>query len=389
MHRRQISFVSCLLFTLWLVQSVYATPPAPPASSPSRETEPAAQVAVMRQAVQYALNLEFTHAFSQVTQLDVEEQPTLTSQLTEGLVAYFQYRWDPEHAAAARKQSHAALTAVLEDGQKQLSKDPDSPWLPLLLGTAAIFDALLQETVTPWQSQQLFARGRTWLQDLLIAHDTVPDAHLGLGLLYFASSSLPGPLRFLPRTTMQRGSSDAIHHLRQAITHGTFSQDIARTFLAQLYEEEQRHEDAVALGQTLQQAFPMNGSYALLTGRNQCAQRRYDACTATLGQLEAHLSASQAILAQRDDRFDLYYLWGTALNERREYESAFRVLRRAINQDVRASKDDTLWAKYHLARLYERRGQAKTAAQIYHTLLRGRNVDDLHERATQRLTHLR
>ena len=121
----------------------------------------------------------------------------------------------------------------------------------------------------------------------------------------------------------------------------------------------------------------------------ECAQRRYDACAATLGQLEAHLSASQTILAQRDDRFDLYYLWGTALNERQEYEPAFRAFRRAINQDARASKDDTLWAKFHLARLYERRGQAKTATQLYQTLLRGRNVDDLHERATQRLTRLR
>ncbi len=389
MHRRRLSLLLCLLSALWVVQSVYATSPAPPASSPPPETEPAAPATVIRQAMQYALNLAFDQAFTQVTQLKEAEQAPLTAQFTEGLVAYFQHRLDPKHAAAARKRGHAALTAVLEDGQKQLSKDTDDPWLTLLLGTAAIFDGLLQKTATPWQSQQLFTQGRARLQDLLIAHDTVPDAHLGLGLLYFATTDLPGPLRFLPSTFVQGGSSDAIHHLRQAITRGTFSQDIARTFLALLYEKEQRHEDALALGETLQQAFPMNGSFALLTGRNQCALRRYGACAATLGQLEARLSASQVILAQRDDRFDLYFLWGTALNERQEYEPAFRAFRRAINQDVRARKDDTLWAKYHLARLYERRGQAKTATQIYHTLLRGRNVDDLHERATRRLTHLR
>ena len=42
-----------------------------------------------------------------------------------------------------------------------------------------------------------------------------------------------------------------------------------------------------------------------------------------------------------------------------------------------------LWARYHLATLYERRGHQTTARQLYRTLLRGRNVDDLYRRVQQ------
>jgi tetratricopeptide (TPR) repeat protein len=91
---------------------------------------------------------------------------------------------------------------------------------------------------------------------------------------------------------------------------------------------------------------------------------------------------------QRDDRFDLYYRLGTALNELDRYDQAFTALRRAINQDPRAEKDETLWAKYHVARLYERRGQLKTARQMYQTLLRGRYIEALHRQVERRLTDL-
>ena len=53
------------------------------------------------------------------------------------------------------------------------------------------------------------------------------------------------------------------------------------------------------------------------------------------------------------------------------------------------TKDASLWAKYYLGILYERRGEVKTAQQLYHTLLRGRNVDDLHQQVEQRLAQLR
>ena len=44
--------------------------------------------------------------------------------------------------------------------------------------------------------------------------------------------------------------------------------------------------------------------------------------------------------------------------------------------------------KYYLGILYERRGEAKTARQLYQTLLRGRNVENLHEQVAQRFGQL-
>ena len=61
----------------------------------------------------------------------------------------------------------------------------------------------------------------------------------------------------------------------------------------------------------------------------------------------------------RDDRFELYYFWGQALYETAQDALAFEALRQAINQDPGNARDASLWAKYYLGILYERRGEAR------------------------------
>jgi tetratricopeptide (TPR) repeat protein len=90
----------------------------------------------------------------------------------------------------------------------------------------------------------------------------------------------------------------------------------------------------------------------------------------------------------RDERFDVYYFLGRALHETAQDAPAFEALRQAINQDPGSVKDASLWAKYYLGILYERRGETTTARQLYQTLLRGRNVENLHEQITRRLAQL-
>jgi len=134
---------------------------------------------------------------------------------------------------------------------------------------------------------------------------------------------------------------------------------------------------------------PSNGYYALVSGRSQYAQGNYALCVTLLGKLAADLQVSVVLPMARDDRFDLYYFWGQALYETGQDALAFDALRQAINQDPGTVKDATLWAKYYLGILYERRGEVKTAQQLYHTLLRGRNVESLHQQIAQRLSQLR
>ena len=385
---RHQGLLQYILLLLWLVQPNIALSQTT-ASTASTSPTSRPDFAVIRQALQQALDLRFDQGIATAAQLEEEQQPTLASNLTRGMIAYFQSRWQTRQSPTAQKAGHKALMAVLEEGKRRLEQSQEEPWLKLLLGTAAIFDALLQQSEAPWKSVELFGQGRSWLQQALIAHEAAIDAHLGLGLLYFAGSTLPAPLQRLLGGAGKPSTLESIHHLQRAAAAGQFSPEVARTFLARLYEQEQRYEEAIALGLKLQQAFPNNGYYALLIGRSQCAHNRYTQCATTLGQLAAQLTASSTVLVQRDDRFDLYYAWGQALNELKQYDQAFQAFRRAINQDTRAVKDDTLRAKFHLARLYEHRGQQKTARQIYRTLLRGRNVDDLHQRAERRLGRLR
>jgi tetratricopeptide (TPR) repeat protein len=94
-------------------------------------------------------------------------------------------------------------------------------------------------------------------------------------------------------------------------------------------------------------------------------------------------STKESFVVPQDDCLEMYYYLGIARNEMGKYDQAFEALRQAINEDYRNQRDESLWAKYHLATLYERRGHQTTARQLYRTLLRGRNVDDLHRRVQQ------
>lgn len=377
--RPKIHLIALILFLLF--SQCTALPAAATAAS-------ASPFPVMQVALEQALQGQFTQALETVTQLETAEYSPLAPRLIRGMIAYLQGHWQTRPAPELHKTGHKLLQEVLEDGQKQLTTSPREARLLLFLGLAATFDALLQQGHDAWQSFQLFAQGKTWLQQALVTDATTTDAHLGLGLLYFAGVDLQPWLRRMWERVGGLNTEAAIHHLQQAVSGAHFSKDVARMFLAQLYLREHRYADALAVSRALQEAFPDNSYYALWTGRSQCAQTLYDACIKTLEPLVMRHNSTDSPLAQRDDRLELYYHLGLAYNETGQYEQAFETLRQAINEDPRNERDVSLWAKYHLATLYERRGQSTTARQLYQTLIRGRNVADLHRRVQQRLARL-
>jgi TPR repeat protein len=335
------------------------------------------------------LQLRFTAAVEITRRLEQPSQHPLEAPLVLGIIAYFQGRWQIHSPATTRQTGLKGLARLLEAGQRQLTRSPRTPRLQLVLGLAAIFQGLLQQQSGASPDFAMLAQGRTWLQQALTAHETMPDAHLGLGLLYFIDLGRPVLLPRLPDGAGRDNTTEAIYHLRQAAETGHFSGEVARTFLVRVYELEKRYDEAITLGQALQATFPGNGYYALVNGRSQCAQGQYALCATTLGKLAADLQAKAVAPMSRDDSFDLYNFWGQALYETGQDALAFEAFRQAINQDPGNTKDASLWAKYYLGILYERRGEVKTAQQLYHTLLRGRNVDDLHQQVEQRLTQLR
>lgn len=348
-------------------------------------SSPSAPFNTMREALQHALNLDITQALDNVDTLEIDGKPTLASQLTRGMIAYFQKRWQTGQTSSLPRHGYDNLQAVFKTPEKALADDPQAQ---LYVGLAAIFAALFQSSNNPMEALQLFSMGQTRLQQVLIHDETMTDAHLGLGLVYFSRTLIPSLIQRLLRSANPPTAERAIHHLQRAVKVGQFSQEVAQSFLLRLYELEQRYKDAITLGQHLQNTFPRNGYYALLTGRSLHANRDFTACATTLGQLASELQSHNVVLESSSDRFDLYYFWGLALNETSRYAESFVAFRQAINEDLRGKKDETLWAKYHLANLYARQGQTKTARQLYRTLLRGRNVDDLHDLIRQRLTHL-
>ncbi len=383
--KRWLFLLPCILLLCCCPPQTLVAAHAEPVPAPDTLTP---TFVLMREALHQALQLRFTAALEVAMRLEQPSQHLLEAQLIRGIIAYFQARWQIPLPSTTRQAGLKGLATLLEAGQRQLTRSPRTPRLQLVLGLAAIFQGLLQQQSGVSLDFALLAQGRTWLQQALTAHETMPDAHLGLGLLYFIDLGRPVLVPRLDGAGRDH-TAETLYHLRQAAESGHFSGEVARTFLVRVYELEKRYEEAITLGQALQATFPGNGYYALVSGRSQCAQGQYALCATTLGQLAADLQAAVIAPLSRDDRFDLYYFWGQALYETGQDALAFEAFRQAINQDPGNTRDASLWAKYYLGILYERRGAVKTARQLYHTLLRGRNVDDLHQQVEQRLAQLR
>jgi hypothetical protein len=369
----------------WCLPAGLGTTPANPVAAPDPLTP---TFTLMREALQQALHLRFTPTLETIVRLEQQTQYALEAQLVWGIIAYLQSRWQIHPASTSHQSGQKVLSALLKEGRHQLALSPREPRLQLILGIAAVFHELLQQQSGMSADFGLLMQGRTWLQQALMAHERMPDAHLGLGLLYFVGPAHPALLPRLVNGSGNDHATETIYHLRRAAETGYFSGEVAQTFLVRVYEVEQRYQEAITLGQALQAMFPSNGYYALVVGRSQYAQGQYSPCAATLGTLAADLQAAAVPSMSRDDRFDVYYFLGRALYETAQDAAAFDALRQAINQDPGTIKDASLWAKYYLGILYERRGETTTARQLYQTLLRGRNVENLHEHIAQRLAPL-
>lgn len=340
---------------------------------------------VMREAIQDALHLRFEKAHETLRQAEPEGEEALDARLTRGIIAYLQTRWQTRQRPPAHIAARKHFTEIVQQAERQLANRPHQGRLQLLAGLAAAFGALLPEHETPWAPLQLAADGRTRLEQALMSGEDLNDAHLGLGMLYFVGEQLPAlGRRLLPEDALV-GSEEAIRHLRLAAEGGQFGRDLARVFLLRLYVTEQRYGDAIALGGSLRQAYPGNGYVALHTGLSQFEDGDITGAAETLGALAATLSGRPQALAKPSERFDLFYTWGRALLDTDQDEAAFNAFREAVNYDPGADRDETLWAKFHLATLYEERGLDETARQMLCTLLRGRGVEDLHRRTERRL----
>ena len=339
----------------------------------------------MRVAIQDALDLRFDPALEALGKAQPDNEDSLEVRLTRGIIAYLRTHWQTRRRPPAHATARKLFAEIVQRGERQLRDRPHQGRLQLLAGLAAVFGALLPEQDTPWAPLQMAAQGRTRLERALMSGEDLKDAHLGLGMLYFVGEGLPALGRRLLGEDSLVGSVEAVRHLRLAAEGGQFSRDLARAFLLRLYVTEQRYGDAIPLGESLRQAYPGNGYVALLTGLSQFENGDDTRAAETLGALATTLSERPEALAKAGDRFDLYYTWGQALLDNDQDDQAFGAFREAINNDPGTSRDETLWAKFHLATLYDKRGQGETARQMFCTLLRGRAVEDLHRQAEHRL----
>jgi hypothetical protein len=229
--QRRLLLSLCLTLLCWCLPQGIDTTRVNPVAAPAPLTP---TFALMHEALQQALHLHFTPALEMTMRLEQQTQHALEAQLIWGIIAYIHARWQIHPALTARQSGQKVLSALLKEGRRQLARSPREPRLQLVLGIAAIFYELLQQQSGDSPDPGLLMQGRTWLQQALMAPETMPDAHLGLGLLYFAGPARPA---LLPRFVEGAGNDNVtatVYHLRRAAETGYFSGEVAQTFLVRV-----------------------------------------------------------------------------------------------------------------------------------------------------------
>ena len=349
-----VSSSACLLLLCCCLPQSLGTTRAEAVSAPDSLTPPWTP---MRAALHEALHWRLAAASEMALHLEQQPPHAFEAQLVRGIIAYFQTRWQIPLPSPSRQADHKVLSTLIETGQRQLARSPRKARLQLILGTAAIFHALLQQQRGASLDFALLAQARTWLQQALMAHESMPDAHLGLGLVYFAGSD-SRPYYHAWRAGGARDATEAIYHLQRAAESGHFSAEVAQTFLIRVYELAKRYEEAITLGQALQARFPSNGYYALLIGRSQYAEGQYAPCATTLGQLAALSRPRSSPPCRVMTALRCIISGAGPCTRRRTTPRPLMPCGRPLTR-ILDTKDASLWAKYYLGILYERRGATK------------------------------
>jgi len=167
----------CLLLLCWCLPQALDTARAAPSATSGTLTP---TFTLMHEALQQALHLRFAAAFEAAMHLEQPTQRSLEAQLVRGIIAYFQARWQIHPAPTNRQSGQKVLAALLEAGQRQLARSPREPRLQLILGIGAVFHGLLQQQSGSSLDLALLTQGRTWLQQALMAQETMLDAHQAL-----------------------------------------------------------------------------------------------------------------------------------------------------------------------------------------------------------------
>jgi tetratricopeptide (TPR) repeat protein len=204
------------------------------------------------------------------------------------------------------------------------------------------------------------------------------DAYLSLGMYDYIVGSLPFMYKALASIVGARGNKQrGIARLKGVIEKETATADDARVMLLAIYQNEKRHEDALALLDQLSAKYPRSYLVKLERAYTLVSLKRADAAYAAFEDLLKDPAAAPAV--------DLiHYQYAEALAEGRDYKRAaehFLEVPKSKGADVNLA---TL-ALLRTAQIYDLAGQRTDAVAQYKVVLARPNVYDTREQAEKGL----
>lgn len=218
------------------------------------------------QAVDYALNFEYTNALTLLERLRQENPQDVRPYLFKAVV-YVQLLVNCKGVKKNKALFFKNMNEAERIGRKLAEKDKDDWYANFFLGAVHGWKAKYYlDTGDKWKTFANARKAKRYFEKAVKKNPDCFDAYYGLGVYHYYAGTLPRLLRFfLPLLNFEGDIKGGIKELNLAKEKGRYSRDFAAYELALIYlDREEKREEGLELVIQLHRKYPQNFNFQLL-----------------------------------------------------------------------------------------------------------------------------
>lgn len=341
------------------------------------------------QAVDFALNFEYTNALTLLNQLQQENPEDVRPYLFKAVV-YVQLIVNCKNPEKNKVFFFENINKAEKIAQKLAKSDKDDWYSNFFLGGVYGWKAKYYLDVgAKWSTFKNARKAKGYFEKTLKRNPACFDAYYGLGAYHYYAGTLPKLLRFfLPILNFEGDTQKGLMELNSAKEKGRYSRYFATYELVLIYlNKEEKRKEGLDLALRLCQQYPMNFNFQLLSAEYYHYLGKDSLARSTIDQLESKIQDNFYAELSENKRSE-FYLWSgivnLSLNQNEKARNDFETALNICNSDGLKSQ-----AYFLMGFSLNDRGRYEEAYQHYLKSLKYKDYFGSHHKAQEEIKKLK